>query len=318
MRGFQRILLELKDIVRRHQPGDELEPPRSLLSLNVFGRRMTYLAAGLENGNSRPPIVFIHGFGGFFMDWPRIMAPLSRYTRVYALDLPGWGFSERNPNARAIEDDATAVDEFMRILDLKDAIICGLSYGAGVAWALAAENPSKLRQLVLLNPMPPHPIRYMTSPIYRGIFFLNSFERVGEWGHRLLTKSQYKVICRENLLNHRLLDSFYLDLAYLIIKQPKIRSLLRGHARGARDTDWNAWERRLEEIRVPVSILQGRQDRIFSLEGAGFLHRLMPNSQLVEVEKCGHAIVFDQHRRVSEHLIKLLNVEKADVVSALN
>lgn len=318
MRGFQRILLELKDVVRRHKPGDELEPPRSLSMTEIFGHRLAYLAAGLEHGDHRSPVVLVHGFGGFFMDWPRIMAPVSRYTRVYALDLPGWGFSEANPSARTIEDDVAAVDEFMRTLGLQDVILCGLSYGAGVAWASAALNASRLKHVVLLNPMPPHPLRYMRSPLYRAIFLLNSFERAGAWGHWLLTKSQYKTICRENLVNYRLLDSFYLDLAYLVIKQPKILSMLRGHAQAAREIDWKAWEQRLSDVRVPVTILQGREDRIFSLESATFLHRLIPTSEMIEVEKCGHAIVFDRHKRVSDQLIKILNVEKADVVPAIN
>lgn len=318
MRGFQRILLELKDLVKRHKPGDELEPPRSLLKAEIFGRRLAYLAAGLENREGCPPVVLLHGFGGFFMDWPRIMAQVSRHTSVYALDLPGWGFSEPNPMARSLEDDVNVVDEFIRVLGLNEVILCGLSYGAGVAWASAALRPLKLKHVVLLNPMPPHPIRFMASPLYRGIFFLNSFERAGAWGHRLLTKSQYKTICRENLLNHRLLDSFYLDLAFLVIKQPKILSMLRGHAQGARDTDWNAWEHRLSGVRVPVTILQGREDRIFSLESARFIQRLIPNSELIEVEKCGHAIVFDQHKKVSDHLIKLVSAEKAESIPAIN
>jgi pimeloyl-ACP methyl ester carboxylesterase len=147
----------------------------------------------------------------------------------------------------------------------------------------------------------------MISPIYQGIFALNRSRTAALIGHKMLRKSQYKMICRENLLNDRLLDSFYLDLAYLVMKQPKIPFLLNTFARGADKTDWADWEHRLAGTRVPVSILQGVNDRIFSFEAASHLYELIPNSELIEVEECGHAMVFDQPRRVSDFLIAALD-----------
>lgn len=306
MRGFQKIIQDLKVLVESHRPGDALHPPESLPSLEVHGRRLSYVSAGAERDSSIPPVVFLHGFGGFFMDWPRVMAQVSRHTRVFALDLPGWGFSEPNPHVRTLEDEVGAVNEALASLGLHRVILCGISYGAGVAWAAASLGLPRVSRVVLLNPMPPHPLRYLHSPLYRAIFFLNQFGAANTFGHRLLNKSQYKMICRENLLNDRLLDTFYLDLAYAIIKQPKMPAILAAHAKGAREVNWNDWERRLSGVRMPVSILQGLQDRIFSLDSARFIHRLIPTSELIEVNECGHAMVFDQHRKVSEFIIRQL------------
>jgi len=305
MRQLQRIVHDLKSVVVRHKPGDDLQPPSSLSSLIINGRRVSYIAAGLEADHGEtPPVVLLHGFGGFFMDWPRVMAPLARHTRVYAIDLPGWGFSEPNPLARSLEEEVHFVHQFLVRLELNNAILCGISYGAGVAWACAAMHVPRIHRAILLNPMPTHPLRYLRSPIYRGIFALNSLGPVGLVGHRFLTKSQYKIICRENLLNDRLLDSFYLDLAYLVIKQPKMPLILGAHARGARSVDWAMWEHRLATIRMPVSILQGKQDKIFSMESATHLHRLIPTSELIEVNDCGHAMVFDQHRKAADFILR--------------
>lgn len=281
--------------------------------MEVNGRRLCYAGAGQKrDGEVAPPVVLLHGFGGFFMDWPRVMATLSRHTRVYALDLPGWGFSEPNPHVRSLEDEVKVVSHFINNLDLHDVVLCGISYGAGVAWAAAALHMPRLRSIVLLNPMPPNPLEYLVSPIYRGIFFLNSFDLTSRWGHRMLNKSQYKVICRENLLNDRLLDTFYLDLAYMVMKQPKMPLMLRAHAHGAKALDWGGWEHRLNGIRVPTTILQGREDRIFSLRSAKLLHQMIPGSELIEVADCGHAMVFDQHRRVSEAVARHIAAKDAN------
>ena len=309
MKQFQKILHELKSVVANHKPGDVLTPPPSMPSIYIDGRRLSYAAMGLDNEHSSTatPVIFLHGFGGFFMDWPRIMAPLSKHTKVYALDLPGWGFSEINRDANSLEDDVEAVDEFMKQLGIDSAILCGISYGAGVAWAAAAMGRPRVKRAVLLNPMPPNPLDYMHSGLYQGVFALNLSRATSFLGHKLLRKSQYKAICRENLLNDRLLDTFYLDLAYLVMKQPKMPFLLNAHARGARELNWSEWEHRLAGTRTPVSILQGMDDRIFSMDSATYLYELIPHSELIQVSDCGHAMVFDQHRKVSDFLIQCLS-----------
>lgn len=311
MRGFQKILLELKEVVKSHRPGDTLTPPTAMSSIEIHGYRLSYVAAGVDNPEV-PPVVLLHGFGGFFMDWPRVMAPLAKVTKVYAVDLPGWGFSEHNPSAKALEDEVKVVGAFLHKLGLKNVTLCGLSYGAGVVWAAASLHLARVARAVLLNPMPPHPLRYLHSSIYRSIFFLNSFRFANRLSHRLLTKSQYKLICRENLLNDRLLDSFYLDLAFMVIKQPKMPEIIYRHAVGAKTVDWNAWEHHLSGIRIPIRILQGENDRIFSMSSAQYLHNLIPNSKLESVPQCGHAMVFDQHKRVSDLILQDLHSKESN------
>ncbi|MEK7357352.1 MAG: alpha/beta hydrolase [Bdellovibrionota bacterium] len=306
MRKFQHVLHELKDVVAKHKPGEILTPPPSLPFITVKGRRVTYAAMGLENDPSQPAVILLHGFGGFFMDWPRVMMPVARHTRVYALDLPGWGFSELNTQAKSLEDDVAAVRVFMDELKLERVVLCGISYGAGVAWAAAAMNLPRIQRAVLLNPMPPNPLDFIVSPLYQGIFALNLSRTAAVIGNKMMRKSQYKLICKENLLNERLLETFYLDLAYLVVKQPQMPFILNAHAKGARDVDWADWEHRLAGTRIPVSILQGLNDRIFSFASASHLHELIPHAELIEIPECGHAMVFDQHRKVADFLIQSL------------
>jgi pimeloyl-ACP methyl ester carboxylesterase len=316
MRQFQALMAELKNMVMNHKLGENITPPPLMPQMQINGHRLCYVQMGvdttsLSKSDPTPAVVFLHGFGGFFMDWPRVMMPVSKHVPVYALDFPGWGFSEPSPGAHKFEDEVQVLSEFINKLGLQRVILCGISYGAGVAWAAAASRLSKVERVVLLNPMPPHPMRHMDSMLYRSIFAMNSSRITSILLHKVMQKSQYKFICRESLLNDRLLDTFYLDLAFMVIKQPKIPLILRMHAHGAKHEDWNEWEHRLAGVQIPVTILQGLNDRIFSIDSAQYLQKLIPNSELFEVFRCGHAMVFDQHRKVSDYLISCVKPRTA-------
>src|SRR4028118_485840 len=49
------------------------------------------------------------------------------------------------------EDNAAIVGEFLQRLGLENAVLCGLSYGAGVAWAAAAQGAERVSRIVLLD-----------------------------------------------------------------------------------------------------------------------------------------------------------------------
>ena len=302
MRYFSRLVREMQEIVATHEVGTTVPHPSLLQREEIDGINLAYMQMGLAHTDR--PIILMHGFGGFFMDWPRIMVPASKERHLFAVDLPGWGFSDFNPNARGIEADVEIIHKFIMRKGLKNVVLCGISYGAGVAWAAAAMHLTEISHADLLNQMPPNPLKYMQSMLYRSIFALNFSRWSTHLAHKMMAKIHFRQICKESLLHFRLIDSFYLELGYRVIKQPKIPNILNLHSKGARQVDWRAWENRLGSIKIPVTILQGKQDRIFSMEGAKYLHSLIPASNYIEVDDCGHAMVFDQHRKVVEFLLK--------------
>lgn len=292
------------------EPGEILRPPAIMPSILLDERRLSYVSMGHSRSVKTSPVVFVHGFGGFFMDWARIMTHVQRHTSCYALDLPGWGFSEANFQATGIEDDAEAVTAFIERLGLDNVILCGISYGAGVSWAMAARQLPRVRHVILLNPMPPWPLKWIHSALYQGIFRLNQSRSGAVWGHRFLTRQMYELICRETLLGSSLPDEFYLRLGYRAIKQPAVAFIMNGHAKAANNLDWSMWERSLASVNTPVTIMQSFEDRVFSPESARYLQSLIPGSELIEVAQSGHAMVFDQYRKVYEVILSLL--EAAD------
>ncbi|MCB1215602.1 MAG: alpha/beta hydrolase, partial [Deltaproteobacteria bacterium] len=53
-------------------------------------------------------------------------------------------------------------------------------------------------------------------------------------------------------------------------------------------------------------ILHGRQDQVIPLEHAQRLHQGLPNSDLIILESCGHAAVWDAHGQIKKEILNFL------------
>ncbi len=113
----------------------------------VARRRATIAGAPvhwLEAGGGAPAILLHGGFGGVGT-WHRTIGPLSRQTRVLAVDRPGYGLSLGPPAA----DPVAWLDAFLAAADAPRPALVGHAAGGAVALAYAQARPRRVRALVL-------------------------------------------------------------------------------------------------------------------------------------------------------------------------
>jgi pimeloyl-ACP methyl ester carboxylesterase len=108
---------------------------------------LRYLKAG-----TGAPLVLLHTVRTQAEHFRLLMPLLSdRYT-VYALDLPGMGYSEIVPGASYDEPAMRAgVERLLTELDLHDATLVGESMGAVLALTTAADLPERVRRVIAVN-----------------------------------------------------------------------------------------------------------------------------------------------------------------------
>jgi pimeloyl-ACP methyl ester carboxylesterase len=115
--------------------------------------RIFYKELGLEN--SGVPIVFVHGIGAgisSFM-WRKNFDPLSEKFRVYALDLLGFGFSDKPAAANYSADlYVELISDFIRDVAGGPANLVASSLGAAYAVCVAEEHPELVNALILNAP----------------------------------------------------------------------------------------------------------------------------------------------------------------------
>ena len=137
--------------------------------LDVGGRRVHVVEQG-----AGPAIVLIHGFGGSTYDFEElVLAPLARSNRVIAVDLFGFGWSERSDAFRY--GWKLWADQLAGTLDamgIERASLVGHSMGGAVAAVFAAKYPERVDRLILADafypPAPgeiPLPFRVLRTPV---------------------------------------------------------------------------------------------------------------------------------------------------------
>ncbi len=109
-----------------------------------------------EDVGAGPPVLLIHGFGASTYTWRHITPELARDHRVIAVDLKGFGQSDKPFDERySVFDQADLLAQFIEEHDLRDLTVVGHSYGGGIALLLALEANQRLgnriAKLVLLD-----------------------------------------------------------------------------------------------------------------------------------------------------------------------
>lgn len=109
-------------------------------------------------GSKEPALVFIHYWGGTGRTWDRVAKPLSERHCCVALDLRGWGGSDKNADKYDLHTQADDVAAIIQSLGLSQYILVGQSMGGKIAQILGSRRPVGLKTIVLVAPAPPTPM----------------------------------------------------------------------------------------------------------------------------------------------------------------
>lgn len=154
-------------------------PPEGIVECwaPASGYRMRYLRAG-----SGRPLLLIHGLLGYSFSWRFNLGEFARHATVYAVDLPGVGFSDRPVLDCSLGAIAGRLAAFLDRLGVGQFDLLGTSHGGAVAMTLAALDPQRVRRMVLSAPANPWSrygrllVRLFSSPPAR--FFAPAVMRV--------------------------------------------------------------------------------------------------------------------------------------------
>jgi pimeloyl-ACP methyl ester carboxylesterase len=148
---------DFRTLILMTPPVDEscvlLDGPWRHRFVSANGTRFHVVEAG-----SGPLVLFLHGFPEFWWAWHhqlRIVAEAG--FRAVAVDLRGYGASDKPPRGYDGYTMAGDVAGLIRALGERSAVLVGAGYGGTIAWTTAAFHPTLVRRLVVMSAA--HPLR---------------------------------------------------------------------------------------------------------------------------------------------------------------
>lgn len=244
-----------------------------------------YRHAGAEDA---PAVLFVHGVGAgarAFM-WRRNFLPLARDFRVYALDLLGFGYSDKPANAPYSADlYVEMLSDFLREVVGRPAGVVAHTLSAAFAVRVADERPEAVGPLVLVSPTGADHLSArpgMTGAAFYGLLhspvlgtsFYNAMTSERGVSDYALSQLFYE----KRFVTPRLVAHYY-AVSHLPGAQHAATAFLSGYL----NTDIRT---PFERLRQPVTLVWGRQDAANPVEQAGQLLRLNPRARLEVFDRC--------------------------------
>src|SRR6266545_4955228 len=242
--------------------------------------------------HSATPIVLIHGLGDEADTWRHIFPTLARWRRVIALDLPGFGRSEKPRRAYTLAFFAQTIAGMLDVLGIGQAVLVGHSMGAAAAQRLALAQPRRAERLVLIGGG--LPIQSRRPPAQLWLFLAPG---LGEMFYTSLRRSQEQAYATLGPYYHDLAGLPQADRAFLrervwarVWSAGQRRAFLSALRWLAIDqaTRADLFRMRLARLPTPTMILWGEHDLIASPAAGAAMVALLPHAQLHVIAESGH------------------------------
>jgi pimeloyl-ACP methyl ester carboxylesterase len=237
-------------------------------------------------GESGSDVLLIHGLGGSVENWVHNIRSLAEKHRVYAVDLLGFGRSDKKPLIRDLLVLVRFIRDFMDTLGVEKATLVGNSLGGGLVLTFAVEYPQRVVKLVLVD----------NAGMGRGVitaFKLCSLPLIGELSVRPSLKGTAglwrKIVYDASLVTPELVDSTYRLAAQPGAKKSLLAALRTGiNPLGQKDKLTRQLLVRLNAIKAPALVVWGKQDRIIPPTHAKLALEKIPGARLEFFDCCGH------------------------------
>ncbi len=234
-----------------------------------------------------PPVVLVHGLGSSANAYARMLIPLSRrFRRVYAIDIPGNGFSPVPDGGPVpLREQVTAVVGFIEQIVKEPVFLVGNSLGGAMSLFLAHERADVVRALGLISPagakLAPERIEAL----------LKSFRVSSNQDARAITRRLFHRTPMALLLLSSEMRRLY--------STPTVQSIVNE----VKPSD-AVTEDMLRGLPMPTLLLWGRSERLLPYESVDYFRAHLPaHAQVHEVSGFGHIPQVERPSEVAQRLI---------------
>jgi pimeloyl-ACP methyl ester carboxylesterase len=250
--------------------------------------------------SARPPLMLLHGWGGSSRYWHLTLAALGANRHVIAPDLPGFGESPALNGPATADRLAELVIAFADAMGLEQFDLNGHSFCASVAIHAAARYPQRIRRLVLtcVSTFRSERERLIVEKVHHVLALWMALRR--PWMAR--SRTFYRTVGSRFFYRLPADDTVLRDAFVDFLKMDQRTALETSASSGdavIRPT--------MASLTTPTVAICARQDKIMPPAGAPEVVRLIPDSRLFWLEKCGHLPMIEHPERYNQLVREFLD-----------
>lgn len=250
----------------------------------------------------KPVAVLVHGFASALDAWVTVVPALQKTHRVIALDLKGFGWTDRPEGDYSPEAQARLVLGLMKERGVQKAALVAHSWGSSVALAAALEAPERFTKIALYD-------AWVYEDQLPPFFHWSRADGVGEMLFGLYYKQRADERMAMAFYDKKFITEKLVEDIDQALERPGTVAAALAAVRGQHYADIEA---RYRMVRKPVLLLWGREDIVTPLRYGERLSRDLPNARLVTYPRCGHFPMIEAMNASNRDLVAFLAREERE------
>lgn len=254
-------------------------------------------------GDKGSPVILIHGIGQYVEHWASAINALAADHKVYAVDLPGHGKTDKPLDiAYTLDDLAQFVKDFMSTLGIEKAHIVGHSLGGAVSLRLVLNETAAVDRLVLVD----------SGGFGREVSMVFRMLRLPYLGEMVTrpSRSGSATLLRMFVHNPATMTDEMIEHNYQMSVLPGAQQAIMKTLR----TNVNFWGQidnsldlhRIKSVTNPVLVVWGRQDNLIPAAHADIAAKGFPNVRVQIIDNCRHFPMLEHASEFNRLLLDFL------------
>jgi len=248
------------------------------------------------SSSQKPTVVLVHGFASALEAWGGVAPSLARTHRVIALDLKGFGWTDRPEGDYSPDAQAKLVLGLLAQRGVSRSAIVAHSWGSSVALAAAAQAPERITRIALYD-------AWVYEDQLPTFFHWAQANGVGEALFGLFYKERADERIALAFYDQKYVTEPFVEAVDSALDRPGTLAAALAAVRGQQYADV---ERRYRAIDKPTLLLWGREDIVTPVRFGERLSRDLPHSKLIIYPRCGHFPMIEALAASNRDLVSFL------------
>jgi pimeloyl-ACP methyl ester carboxylesterase len=233
---------------------------------------------------SGPPVLLLHGWPTSSFLWREVMRPIADRNRVLAIDLPGFGASDKPLGVRyGFELFEQTLDAFLAELDIDEVGLAVHDLGGPIGLHWAVRRPARVTRLAILNTL-------LYPEFSEAVLQFIKACSTPELREQLTSPDGLAAAMGLGLADESSLTQEVVTAVREPFRSPESRRALADAGIGLEPEGFTEIARLLPTLRMPVRVIYGEQDRILP-DVAETMARVkgdLPQADVTALAGCGH------------------------------